>query len=211
MKPYIIGVSGGSGAGKTSFTECLRATFLEHELCIISQDDYYFPIQEQKKDENGIQNFDLPTSINHQLLYEDLQQIKQGLTIEKQKYNFNNDKTSAGVARLCPAPIILVEGIFIFHFEKLRSLYDLKIFVHAKEDLKLIRRIKRDQTERNYPVEDVLYQYENHVMPAYEKYIKPYFDEADIVINNNITFEHGFQVIRGFICNYLREIEYKQK
>ncbi|NJL74348.1 MAG: uridine kinase [Saprospiraceae bacterium] len=153
----------------------------------------------------------MPTSINHQLMYEDLQRIRQGLMIEKEKYNFNNEQTYAGVARLCPAPIILVEGIFIFHFERLRSLYDLKIFVHAKEDLKLIRRIKRDQIERNYLVEDVLYQYEHHVMPAYEKYIKPYLDEADIVVNNNITFERAFEVIRGFICNYLREIEYKHE
>jgi uridine kinase len=206
VQPYIIGISGGSGSGKTSITKRLRATFSDKELCIICQDDYYLPIHEQQKDEQGIENFDLPNSINHQQLLQDLRDIRQGKTIEIERYNYNNTNTPKSKQVISPAPIILVEGILVFYFEPLRKEYDLKIFVHAKENLKIIRRIIRDQKERSYPIEDVLYRYQYHVMPTYERYIEPYLEDADIVINNNISFEKGFEVIKGFICNQLRQL-----
>jgi uridine kinase len=84
-------------------------------------------------------------------------------------------------------------------------LLDLKVFLHAKENLKVIRRIKRDQVERNYPIEDVLYRYEKHVMPTFERYIEPYMDIADIVVNNNEDFSVGLEVVKGFIRNKLAE------
>ena len=87
----------------------------------------------------------------------------------------------------------------MFHFKKIRRLLDLKIFLHAKENLKVIRRIKRDQVERNYPIEDVLYRYEKHVMPTFEQYIEPYMEDADIVVNNNQHFSVGMDVVKGFI------------
>jgi uridine kinase len=126
-----------------------------------------------------------------------------GEVVERQEYTFNNEKSNPKMLRFPSAPVIIVEGIFVFHFKKIRRLLDLKIFLHAKENLKVIRRIKRDQVERNYPIEDVLYRYEKHVMPTFERYIEPYMEEADIVVNNNSHFSVGLELVKGFIRNKL--------
>lgn len=202
-KPFLIGITGGSGSGKTTFIRQLRDAFPTDRLCIISQDDYYRPINEQQRDEQGIENFDLPRSIDKKAFYEDIKKLMAGQPVERPEYVFNNEKAKAKMLTFQPAPIILVEGIFVFHFKKIRKLLDLKIFLHAKENLKVIRRIKRDQVERNYPLEDVLYRYENHVLPTFEKYIQPYMDEADLIINNNQDFEAGLAVVKGFLQSRL--------
>ncbi len=202
-KPFLIGITGGSGSGKTTFIKELRAAFSTDELCIISQDDYYRPIQEQYRDEEGIENFDLPRSIDKKSFAADIQRLMDGKTVERLEYIFNNAKASPATLAFYPAPILLVEGIFVFHFKKIRKMLDLKIFLHAKENLKVIRRIKRDQVERNYPIEDVLYRYEKHVLPTFEKYIEPYMDEADLIINNNRDFRVGLEVVKGFLKSKL--------
>lgn len=201
MKPYIIGICGGSGSGKTSFIRRLRDRFSTEELCIISQDDYYFPREQQEKDHEGIINFDLPKSIDKKNLRRDIKRLIAGETIVKEEYVFNNDAAKAKTLNIYPAPVIIVEGLFVFHYKKIKGLFDLKVFINAKENLKIIRRIHRDQKERNYPLDDVLYRYERHVMPSYERYIEPYREEADIVINNNNHFEGGLAVVEGFIRN----------
>ena len=204
-KPYLIGITGGSGSGKTSFIKELRRAFPTEALCIISQDDYYRPIQEQYRDEAGIENFDLPHSIDKKAFAADIQRLINGETVDRLEYLFNNAHATPAKLTFYPAPILLVEGIFVFHFKKIRKMLDLKIFLHAKENLKVIRRIKRDQVERNYPVEDVLYRYEKHVLPTFEKYIEPYMDEADIIINNNRDFRVGLEVVKGFLHHRLQE------
>ena len=199
VKPYIIGICGGSGSGKTSFIRDLRRMFSESDVCIVSQDDYYFPRHEQKKDEKGVINFDLPRSIDKKAFKADLEELIAGKTVVKKEYVFNNEAANAKTLTFHPAPVLIVEGLFVFHYKKIAALLDLKVFVNAKENLKVIRRIKRDQIERNYPIEDVLYRYEHHVMPAYERFIEPYREEADVVINNNDDFERGLAVVSGFI------------
>lgn len=196
---YIMGISGGSGSGKTTFVNKLKACFTEEQVCFISLDNYYLPREQQFTDEQGIQNFDLPQSIRADELIEDLDRLKSGMEVSKQEYVFNNDLAVSKTIVMKPAPIIIVEGLFIYHYKELRPEFDLKIFIHAKENLKLIRRIKRDKIERNYPVEDVIYRYEHHVMPAYEKYIKAYKDDADLIVNNNTSLEGSLEVIKAFI------------
>lgn len=203
-KPYLIGITGGSGSGKTSFIKKIRNQFSEEELCFISQDDYYLPRDMQHKDEKGIENFDLPESINKQEFRRDIKKLLRGETVVREEYTFNNENAESKELIFKPAPIIIVEGIFVFHFKKIKKLLDLKIFLHAKENLKVIRRIKRDQIERNYPIEDVLYRYENHVLPTFEKYIKPYQEDADIVINNNKSFDRGAEIFACFLKDKLR-------
>lgn len=203
---YLIGISGGSGSGKTSFLKAIRNQFSEKEVCIISQDDYYFPRHAQEIDPNGVFNFDKPESIDLEEFFGDLIKLKNNQSVTRQEYTFNNEKANAGIHHFYPAPVIIVEGIFVFHHFPIRNLLDLKIFLHAKENLKVIRRIKRDQTERNYPLEDVLYRYEHHVLPTFEKYILPYQEMADIVINNNVNFQNGVKVISGFISNLLKSV-----
>ncbi|HFC00884.1 MAG TPA: uridine kinase [Phaeodactylibacter sp.] len=201
MKPYIIGITGGSGSGKTTFVKKLRASFSKEEVCILSQDDYYFTKEHQKKDKNGIENFDRPSSIDKKSFVRDEKKLIGGETVTREEYMYNNKNATPKILTFVPAPIIIVEGIFVFHYKKIRKNLDLKIFIEAKENLKVIRRITRDQVERNYPLDDVLYRYENHILPAFEKYILPYRDGADIVINNNVSFDAGLEVVLGFLKN----------
>lgn len=200
---FLIGITGGSGSGKTSFIKELRSRFTEKELCILSQDDYYKEREKQQTDENNIKNFDLPDSILTDEMVRDINRLQKGETVTRQEYVFNNENAKAGQLVFIPAPVIIAEGLFVFHHKELRNIFDLKLFIQAKENLKIIRRIKRDRLERNYPLEDVLYRYEYHVSPAYDKFIAPYMEEADIIINNDKEFNMALVVISGFIQSLL--------
>ncbi len=203
MKPYIIGICGGSGSGKTTFIRRLRERFALSELCIVSQDDYYLPREKQYKDHNDEYNFDLPKSFDKKKFRSDLQGLMRGETITIEEYTFNNADAKPKLLVFQPAPIIVIEGLFVFHYKKIAPLLDLKIFINAKENLKVIRRIHRDQVERGYPIEDVLYKYEHHVLPSFERFIQPYKEEADIVVNNNHDLERGLSVVEGFLRSKL--------
>ncbi|MGA0233474.1 MAG: uridine kinase family protein, partial [Saprospiraceae bacterium] len=144
-----------------------------------------------------------PQSIRSVELLSDIQNLKNDEAISRKEYVFNNEKAQSKTITIKPAPVMIIEGLFIYHYPELRSLFDLKLFVHAKDNLKLIRRIKRDRVERNYPLEDVIYRYEHHVMPAFEKYIEAYREDSDIIINNNKSFENSLEVIRAFIQSKL--------
>ncbi len=203
-KPFIIGITGGSGAGKTTLVRMLRAYFSDEELCVISQDDYYLPREAQKSDNQGVKNFDRPKSIDQKAFIKDIKKLLKGETVERLEYTFNNKDAKPKKLIFKPAPVIIVEGLFVFHVKKIRNQLDLKVFMQAKENLKVIRRITRDQTERNYPLDDVLYRYQNHVLPTYEKYILPYIHDADIVINNNHNMTMGVETLKSVIRDKVR-------
>lgn len=200
---YIIGITGGSGSGKTTLIRKLRKAFSTEVLCIISQDDYYRPREAQQQDANGVTNFDLPSSIDDQAFLQDIKRLRAGETVRRMEYVFNNPLAKAKELTFEPAPIIIVEGLFVFHFAEIAESMDMKVYVHAKDNLKVIRRIRRDQVERNYPLDDVLYRYQHHVLPAFEQYIAPYKEDADLVINNNHSFDRAFQVLSGFLRDKL--------
>ncbi len=211
VRPFLIGIAGGSGSGKTSFIRALRAEFNEQQLCVLSQDDYYLPRERQHRDENDEFNFDLPKSFHKKEFHRDVQKLLAGETVTRLEYTFNKPDIQPKALEFKPAPVIILEGLFVFHYKKIQPLYDLKVFLYAKENLKIIRRIHRDQRDRGYLIDDVLYKYHYHVLPAYERYILPYKDEADIVINNNRDdyrdFRRGLSVLSGFIRSKLQEIK----
>jgi len=197
-KPYVIGVTGGSGSGKTCIVRALKKA-MGSQVTFLSQDDYYIPREQQIYDDQGVQNFDLPTSIDLQAFAVDMQKLIAGTTVTRMEYVFNNEKVTPKDLIFEPAQVLIVEGLFLLHVPEIVALLDLSIFVHARDDQKISRRIVRDQIERNYPLEDVLYRYEHHVMPSYLKYILPYREQADMVINNNSTYEHALAVFLTYI------------
>ena len=197
--PFLIGITGGSGSGKTTFIRQLREGLPDDRVCLLSMDDYYVPRENQQKDERGVHNFDRPGSIHRKEFVRDLKLLMEGNTVQRREYVFNNELAEARLLTFHPAPVIIVEGLFVFHYKDVRKLLDLKLFLHAKDNLKVVRRIKRDRVERNYPLDDVLYRYEHHVLPAYEKYVQPHMERADLIVNNNTDFSMGLAVVRAFV------------
>ena len=177
--------------------------FSEDEICLISQDHYYRARTEVPVDENGVHNFDLPSAINHRTYAEHIIELREGRTVQKLEYTFNNPNIIPQMLNFRPTPIIVVEGIFVFYFKEIAELLDLKIFIDAKEHIKLKRRIIRDQVERGYDLTDVLYRWENHVFPTYEQFIKPSKADADLIIPNNRHFHQGLEVVKAFLKSKL--------
>ncbi len=205
QKPFIIGITGASGSGKTTFLEELRQQFSAEQVELVSQDNYYRDKEWQKADENGILNFDLPESLHLDEFARDVRQLCEGKSVSRQEYTFNNPNVVPKMLHFEPRPIVILEGLFVMHDPQLESLLDLKVFVFAPETTAFSRRIRRDRIERNYPLEDVLYRYEKHVIPTYERFIKPLHHKADIVINNYPNFERGLRVLTGFLKQHLHE------
>lgn len=196
-KPYTIGITGGSGSGKTHFIKEVSAHFKPHELCLISQDHYYKPLEHQIRDENGVDNFDLPSSIEYRLLAADIKKLKKGERVSKSEYHFNKPWATPQELIFIPAPILIVEGLFVQYFDEIDRQLDLKIFIDAKDHIKLTRRIRRDNSERGYDLDDVLYRYQHHVMPVFESLIKPLRDKADLIIPNHNNFKGAVDILVG--------------
>ncbi len=201
MKTYTIGITGGSGSGKTYFIQQLASHFEPSELCLVSQDHYYKPREMQTTDERGVKNFDLPEAIEPFALQEDIQRLKRGETVVKKEYTFNNPLATPKVIEFRPAPILIVEGLFVQYFPGIASELDLKIFIEAKDYVKLSRRIRRDNDERGYDLNDVLYRYQHHVMPVYESLIEPLKHEADLIVPNNHHFRNALTVLVAALKN----------
>ncbi|WP_026999620.1 uridine kinase family protein [Eisenibacter elegans] len=199
MKPYVVGVSGGSGAGKTFILSHLVEKLGADNVCLISQDNYYLPRESQPLDEEGIHNFDTLRSVDMERCFQDVEAVLKGQTVELQEYTFNNPNKKPKTLCFSPKPIILVEGIFIYNHPLLRDLIDLKIFLDVSEHIRLKRRVLRDNVERGYDLQDVLYRYEKHVYPAYGKYISPFKKKVDLIIPNNERYEKALDVLSTFL------------
>lgn len=172
-------------------------------LALVSQDNYYKPKEEQQVDKNGEVNFDLPTSIDRRHFYTDLQRLRMGKSITKLEYTFNNPKKAPAKIKIHPAPIVICEGLFIFHYEEIKDLLDYKVYVEADESLRLKRRIARDLEERGYPEDVVRYQWEHHVMPADRNFLQPYKSQCDEVIHNNISYKNELHDLVSHLMSVL--------
>lgn len=185
-KPFIIGIAGGSGSGKTFFLKCFLQHFSEDEVCLVSQDDYYKPVPPgMTAEENKLFNFDLPDTIDHEHFEDDIHKLLNWQTIQKKEYLFNKPGITPRMLEIKPAPILIVEGLFILYFRKIADQLNLKIFIDADDEIALQRRLKRDLLERGYSHDDVMYKWINHVVPAYKEYLLPFKGECDQIITNN--------------------------
>jgi len=202
-QPYTIGITGGSGSGKTYFINELASHFRPEEICLISQDHYYKPREVQFTDDRGVQNFDLPSSIDQNDFAADILKLKSGQAITKIEYTFNNPSVKPRLLEFAPAPILIVEGLFVQYFPEIVKELDLRIFIEARDYVKLTRRIRRDSEERGYDLNDVLYRYQNHVMPIYDSLIEPLKHQADLIIPNNDHFEHALHVLVRALKSHL--------
>lgn len=205
-KPFVIGISGGSGSGKTFFLKCFLNHFKENEVCLVSQDDYYFRVaHNMTAEENKFYNFDEPGTIDNDLFLKDIFKLIHGETVLQKEYTFNNPNAEPRLLEIKPAPIVIVEGLFILHFKGISELLDLKIFIDTDEEIALQRRLKRDLLERGYPEEDVLYKWNNHVVPAYKNYLLPYKTQCDEVITNNTHLAEDIIKVTNDISRRLRD------
>jgi uridine kinase len=203
-KPYVIGVAGGSGSGKTFFLNCFLNHFSEEEVCLVSQDDYYIKVGEMTAEQNRFHNFDLPTCIEVNQFQNDVDQLLAFKTVYKQEYTFNNPTAIPKMLEIKPAPILIIEGLFIYHYENIDKLFDYRIFMDAATEIALERRLNRDLLERGYSEEDVLYKWDNHVMPAYNDYLFPHRLRCDKIINNSTNELRNILDISDDISKELR-------
>jgi len=202
-RPFIIGITGGSASGKTLFLSRLMEQFAQDDICLLSQDNYYRPKDQQTKDHNGIENFDLPGAIDDAAFAADIQRLRGGEIVSREEYTFNNSEKIPAMLHFHPRKILVVEGIFVFHFPEVANLLDLKIFIDAQDKIKLKRRIKRDNEERGYDLQDVMYRWKYHVKPTYEEFIRLHKRSCDIVIPNNHHFEKGLEVVVTYLRNQI--------
>jgi len=207
LEPFVIGVTGGSASGKTMFLNALLSRFQEEDICLISQDNYYHPIDQQPLDENGVRNFDTPGSIDAKSFAADLEKIKAGESFQRQQYTFNTPGVVSKMLDFHPAPIIVVEGLFVMYFHEINHLLDLRLFIDAKTHIKLKRRIQRDKEERDSDLDDVLYRFEKHVMPTFDRYLYPLKEDADLIIPNNTNFDVALEVLAGFMHARLSKVK----
>jgi uridine kinase len=189
----IIGICGGSGSGKTTLLKRLCKALKEHQPSVFSMDNYYLPIEQQQLDTKGEVNFDLPTALDRQSLFRDLKQLIDGQSIEVKEYHFNTALDRITLLTIKPSDIIIVEGLFLFYYSEIRELIDFSIFMEVDPEIQLDRRLYRDQDTRGYSREAILYQWNEHVLPCYKKYLQPYESLADFRFHNDSRADQEFE------------------
>ena len=182
MPSFAVGIAGGTGAGKTTLARLL-AEALDH-VVVLDLDSYYLDRSGLSRESRDRLNFDEPGAFDLSLLLQHVRQLRDGRPIEKPRYSFEHH-TRSGIDTLCPAPIILVEGLFALWWEELRTLLNLKVYVEAPPELRVMRRLKRDVEVRGRSLESVRGQYDATVRPMHELYVAPTRAYADLVLLND--------------------------
>ncbi|MEO0044950.1 MAG: hypothetical protein RL705_141 [Bacteroidota bacterium] len=195
----IIGIAGGTGSGKTTVVHQIMNELPETEVGVISQDSYYKENHNLSFEERSLINFDHPRAIDFELLVKQLKDLKAGKTIEQPVYSFITHNRTDDTIVTHPRKVMIVEGILILTNPELRDLFDVKVFVHADSDERLIRRLKRDIAERGRDMEEVLNRYQTTLKPMHQQFIEPTKVFADIIIPNDKYNTVAIDVVRAVI------------
>ena len=181
-KPILIGITGGTGSGKSTVAKAIFGSLPEKNIAIIEQDSYYKDQSHLTFEERIHTNYDHPLAFDTDLLLTHLKQLLSFCPIQKPKYNFSIHTREKETLLVEPRDIIILEGIMILEDDRLRDLMDIKIFVDTDADVRIVRRIERDIHERNRTLDSVIEQYFNTVRPAHLQFIEPYKRYADVII-----------------------------
>ena len=203
MNSIIIGIAGGTGSGKSTFTNRLKDLF-QDQVSVIYHDNYYkahddIPFEERKK-----LNYDHPNALETGLLVEHLKQLKAGHAIQCPTYNYSLHTRAKETITIEPKRVILLEGILVLCDKRLRELLDIKIFVDADADERILRRIVRDTAERGRDIENIIDQYLSTVKPMHNLYVEPTKIYADVITNsgmNDVAFDLVSNKIREFLAS----------
>ncbi|MCH3882481.1 MULTISPECIES: uridine kinase [Tenacibaculum] len=199
----IIGIAGGTGSGKTTVVNQIINQLPSDEVCVISQDSYYKATDNLSYEERTKINFDHPRAIDFELLVQHLSALKREEIIEQPVYSFVTHNRTKDTIKTHPRKVIIVEGILIFNSEELRKLCDIKIYVHADADERLIRRIRRDINERGRDIDEVLSRYQDTLKPMHQQFIEPTKNYADIIIPNDRYNTVAIDIVRTVISERL--------
>lgn len=195
----IIGIAGGTGSGKTTVVRKILNELPHSEVGVISQDSYYKDTTHLSYDERTKINFDHPRAIDFDLLIQHLKDLKKGNTIDQPVYSFITHNRTEDTVKTHPRKVMIVEGILILTNPEIRDLFDIKIYVHADSDERLVRRLKRDIAERGRDMEEVLERYQSTLKPMHEQFIEPTKAYADIIIPNDKHNTVAVDVVRAVI------------
>ena len=195
----IIGIAGGTGSGKTTVVDQIVKELPAQEVCIISQDSYYHDTSHLSIEDRRKINFDHPKAIDFDLLVSHLQALRNGNSFEQPVYSFIEHNRTGETLLTFPRKVIIVEGILILSHPDIREMFDIKIFVHADSDERLIRRLKRDIATRGRDLEEVLHRYQTTLKPMHQQFIEPTKEFADIIIPTNKYNTVAVDVIRTII------------
>lgn len=182
QRPVVIGIAGGSGSGKTTVIRNIIRHLPSEQVSVIPHDAYYKDLDHLSFEERKAINYDHPESLETDLLLEHLQILLKGGDIHKPVYDYNLHRRKEDVELVRPTPIIIVDGILVLAETALAAMMDIKIFVDADSDVRLLRRIQRDITERGRTIEDIIQQYESTVRPMYLQFVEPSKRRADVII-----------------------------
>lgn len=199
----LIGVAGGSGSGKTTVASNLVKAFKAEDAVLVEQDAYYRELTNMSLEERAKVNFDHPDSIEFELLRKRLENLKNGVAIERPIYDFTTHSRKEGAVKINPSKIVIVEGILIFAVPEIRELLDVKIFVDTDADEMILRRIERDMNERGRSFESVKTQYLTTVKPMYLEFCEPSKRYADIIIprggENKVAIDMVVSNLKGYL------------
>lgn len=180
----VIGIAGGTGSGKTTVVNKILQQLNTEGVNVLSQDNYYHDNQQLTLSEREVLNYDHPKSIDFDLLLKHVKALKNGETIEQPIYSFVTHYRTGDHVLVEPKNVLIVEGILVLTNSELLKEYDLKVFVHADSDERLIRRIRRDTQERGRDLQEVLHRYQTTLKPMHQEFIEPSKNEADLIVPN---------------------------